>query len=135
MAPSNIPFEYGRSGKDRDIIQSEIHSLLQSGVISKSEGEGGYFSNIFTRPKSDGSARIILNLKSINPYFEKIRFKMSTMKDVINLITPGCYLASIDIRQAYYSVPINESHKKFLRFTFNGQNYHFNVMPNGTVMR
>ena len=67
MAPSNIPFEYGRSGKDRDIIQSEIHSLLQSGVISKSEGEGGYFSNIFTRPKSDGSARIILNLKSINP--------------------------------------------------------------------
>ena len=131
IAPSKNPFEYKRPQQEQILIQEQINNLLSSGVITKSHNKEGYFSSVFTRPKSDGRSRVILNLKKLNPYFEKQKFKMATLKDVLNLISPNCYMASLDIENAYFSVPINESHKKYLKFQFLGQFYEFQVLPNG----
>ncbi|XP_066923425.1 uncharacterized protein [Clytia hemisphaerica] len=51
------------------------------------------------------------------------------------MITTGCYLASLDIRDAFYSVPIfyKHVHKKLLKFSFKGKAYRFEVIPNGYV--
>ena len=38
ITPYNIHYEYGRSSKDRDTIQSKIQTLLQSCVITQSQG-------------------------------------------------------------------------------------------------
>lgn len=40
-------------------------------------------------------------------------------------------MASIDIKDAFYSVPIHNDHKKYLRFMWRGQYFQFRVMPNG----
>ena len=45
-----------------------------------------------------------------------IQFKMETHQSVLSLITPGCYLASLDLKDAYYSVPIHSHHTKFVKF-------------------
>ena len=50
---------------------------------------------------------------------------------VLNLITSGSYLASIDLKDAYYSVPIDSDYIKYLRFFWIGQLYKFLVLPNG----
>ena len=34
----------------------------------------------------------------------------------IQLMKPGCYMASIALKGAYYSVPICKDHQKFLKF-------------------
>ena len=47
--------------------------------------EGSYYSNLFTRPKEDGSKRVILNLKGLTSHMDKIHFKMETVKDVISV--------------------------------------------------
>ncbi|XP_067664507.1 uncharacterized protein [Haliotis asinina] len=40
-------------------------------------------------------------------------------------------MASIDLRDAYYSVPIAEEHRKFLRFEWQGILYEYTCLPNG----
>ena len=40
-------------------------------------------------------------------------------------------MASIDLRHAYYSVPVAEEHQKFLRFQWRGKIYQYNCLPNG----
>ena len=58
-------------------------------------------------------------------------FKMEAIKQVIHMITPNCYVASLDIKDAFYTVPIYEQHKKYLKFINTGITYQFQVMPNG----
>ena len=62
-------------------------------------------SNIFVRPKSDGGNRVFLNLKRFNQHFVgKIHFKTESLKSAINAMTPSLFLASVDLKEAFYSI-------------------------------
>ena len=57
------------SPKECLAIESELQRLLDKGVIIHSDPEPYEFiSPIFVRPKSDGSYRLILNLKGLNKH-------------------------------------------------------------------
>ena len=57
------------SSRESDIATTEIKKLLTKGVIRKATHVPGEFiSTIFTRPKKDGSHRLILNLKKLNKH-------------------------------------------------------------------
>ncbi|KAK6181898.1 hypothetical protein SNE40_009676 [Patella caerulea] len=89
------------------------------GIIKEvSPCEGQFLSPIFTRPKRDNPTeyRMILNLKKLNEFISYHHFKMDTFESALRLIKPDCYLASIDLRHAYYSVPMAQEHQKYLRF-------------------
>ena len=43
------------------------------------------------------------------------------------------HLASLDIKDAFYTVPIYEPHRKYLKFMWLNKAYQFIVMPNGYV--
>ena len=55
---------------------------------------------------------------------------MESLFNVINLIRPNVYMASIDLKDAFFSVPIHNDHQKYLKFTF-GDLFQFTPMPNG----
>ena len=105
------------SEEDESAVDLEIKTLLAKGVITKCEHETDeYISPIFIRQKLDGSCRLILNLKNLDEDMSYIHLKIETLQSVVSLITPGCYLASLDLKDAYYSVPIHPDHTKFLKF-------------------
>ena len=54
-----------------------------------------------------------------------------TLKDAISLIKPNCFMASIDLKDAYYSVPIAQAHQKYLKFQWEKKLYAFTCFPNG----
>ena len=116
----------------RDIVDSEIQTLLRKGVLRESQTEAGEFiSTVFLRPKSNGTFRMILNLKQFNEFVEHHHFKMDTLDTVIKMMKPGCYMASVDLKDAYYTVPVHPEHHKFLKFLFNGTLYQYTCLPNG----
>ena len=41
--------------------------------------------------------RVILNLKGLNKHIEKHHFKMDTLWSAVRLMTPHCFMASIDL--------------------------------------
>lgn len=59
------------------IVRQEVHALLQKCVITKvSPIPGQILSNVFLRPKKDGTHRLRLNLKRFNESVSHYHFKM-----------------------------------------------------------
>ena len=49
------------------------------------------------------------------------------------MIKPNMYLALLDIKDEFYTVPIYEPHRKYLKFIWLNKAYQFIVMLNGYV--
>ena len=106
------PCQHQLSNKETETISAEIKKLVLKGVLLKSSHEEGEFlSTIFLRPKKDGTHRMILNLKKLNKFVAYHHFKMESLKHVISMMRPNCFMASVDLRDAYYSVPIHQDHQ------------------------
>ena len=113
-------------------ITSQVDELLSMGVIEKClHSVGEYISPVFLVDKANGEHRKILNLKKFNQCVDYRHFKMENLKSVCDLLTDGCFMTSIDLRKAYYSVSISPDSRKFLRFEWRSQLYQYCALPNG----
>ncbi|XP_028394449.1 uncharacterized protein LOC114518643 [Dendronephthya gigantea] len=56
---------------------------------------------------------------------------MDTLNSILKLIERNCFMASLDIKDAYYSVAVNQSDRKYLRFYWQGVLYQYTCLPNG----
>ena len=128
-----IPKEIELDIVEEKIMGEKIIEMLQKGIIipAPEEDDGEYISNIFLRPKKDGSHRVILNLKQLNENINKKHFKLQSLNTAVQLMTQGCYMASVDWKDAYYSLPINSNDQKYLRFYWKRVKYQYTVLPNG----
>ena len=43
---------------------------------------------------------------------------MESNTNVLNIIRPTVYMASVELKDAFFSVPIHSTHQKYLKFTF-----------------
>ena len=98
---ANAPFEHWT------IIDGDIQNLLRKQVIEETANDTntGYYSNLFTNRKKDGTCRT------------KFKFlKLESIKNVINILKADTLLALVDIKDAFYLVFIFLGHKKYLQF-------------------
>ena len=124
--PNSLP--HAEAGK----IDKAIQALQTKGVIIPSFPDlTEFISPIFTTPKKDGNIRLILNLKRLNESVENYHFKMDNIHTALKLITKDCWLASLDLKDAYYSVPIYAESQKPLKFSYKGKLFQFTAFPNG----
>lgn len=127
-----LPSSYKFSEQDSQDIDKEITLLLSKGIIVPcTPPANGFVSNIFVRRKKNGSLRVILDLKRFNEFVTYHHFKMEGLQSAINLMTPNCYMASIDWKDAYHSVSIHPDFRKFLTFCWKGAYYYYACLPNG----
>ena len=98
------------SPSEINIIDAEVAKLLSKEVLAKVK----HTADDFVRPKKDGTYRMILNLKPFNEFVDYHHFKMDILCTALKLIRPGCFMASVDLKDAYYSIPIAEEDRKFL---------------------
>ena len=68
---------------------------------------------------------MILNLKSLNEFVDYQHFKMDNILTALKLIRPKCFMASVDLKDAYYSVPISLGDRAFLKFEWEGCYYQY----------
>lgn len=126
--PREIPFQE----EQRLIIDNEVKVLLEKGAIVQSKHEAGEFiSTIFIVPKPNGKFRPVINLRYLNEFVHYEHFKQETFKVVLDLVQEGDFFTSIDLQDAYFSIPICESFQKFLKFSWRGQLYKFTCLPFG----
>ena len=100
-------------------ILEEVSGLCaKSAIVSVPSGQRGkgYYSTDFLVDKKDGGKHPILNLKKLNQFVVKCTFKVETLSTIISIVTPGVWLASIDLKDAYLHISIVEEDWKFLCF-------------------
>ena len=129
---SHFAFNVKFSASERAVVWGEIEKLRGKRVIVPCMHEKHEFvSPIFITSKSDGGHRLILNLKRLNEFIRYEHFKMDSIREVLLLVTPNCYMAKLDLKDAYYSVRVHPSFRRYLKFEFEGVLYQFVCFPNG----
>ena len=49
------------------------------------------------------------------------KFKMDTLKSAILLTKQNCWFASLDLKDAYFSIPVRKRDRKMLKFIWKGK--------------
>ena len=110
----------------------ELSKLLQKGVLIPADPQQpGFYSHTFTIPKKTGEQRLIINLKGLNHYIPHVHFKMENIQQLQDILLPNDWMVKIDLKEAYYSVPIHPHSQDLLRIWWNGSPYKFTCLPFG----
>ena len=117
-APHWKPFRVTYSTKENGVISQEISKLLKKTVIVQTIAEkGDFFSSVFLQAKKDESYRMVLNLKKLNKYIDSKHFQTESLQqNVLHMVKSGVWKACMDLKDAYYSVPIHKEYQKYLKF-------------------
>jgi hypothetical protein len=59
---------------------------------------------------------------------------MDSLFSALRMITPGCYMASTDLKDAYYCLPVSENDQKYLKFYRKSKLYKYTACPMGLCM-
>ena len=117
---------------DQQLVHEEMVKLLTKQAVDRVQpAEGEFVSQIFLVPKKDHTQRPVINLKPLNRFIAKQRFKMEGAHVLKDLLQSGDWMVSIDLKDAYQSVPMWREHRKLLRFRWDGQLYQFQCLPFG----
>ncbi|XP_013878914.1 uncharacterized protein LOC106528317 [Austrofundulus limnaeus] len=118
-------------------LQAELQELLNKEVISRvpsGEEYEGFYSRYFLVPKKTGAMRPILDLSFFNKFILKRPFHMLTTKQMLTCVQEGDWFTSINLKDAYFHVPVIPAHRKYLRFSFQEIQYQYNHLPFGYAL-
>jgi len=119
----------------RDAMAAEVADLREKGAVEQvplGQRGTGFYSTYFSVPKKDGGSRPILNLKPFNKVVNnREKFKMETLNSIAQTLEQGMWMASIDLKDAYFHVSIHPSHRQFLRFVWSGVHLQYVTLPFG----
>ena len=119
-------------------IVSDIPGRLSSGSSLAARGRGDACqrslrncprsgSRLLQSPFPGGKGlwwlRPVINLSHLNEFVQLTLFKMETVASVLLYVREGDFLASRDLKDAYFQIPIHPFSRKLFRFTSEGTVY------------
>ena len=79
---------------------------------------GQFLSNILLVKKKDGGNRAYINLKDLNKFIPYKHFKIEGLHCLKYPLEVKDFLCKIDLKDAFFSVPLCMSSRKFERFAW-----------------
>lgn len=96
-----------------------MKDLLAKRAVQEVKPQDNQFtSTLFLVQKETGDYRPIINLCALNRFLGKESFKMEGLQVVKSLIQQADFMIELDLKDAYYALPIHHSHRKYLRFVY-----------------
>ena len=103
--------------------------MLAKGALEIARDPGpGFYSRLFLVEKATGGWRPVIDLSHLNDFVQLTPFKMETVASVLLSVREGDFLASLDLKDAYFQIPIHGSSRKLLRFMSEGTVYQFKAL-------
>ena len=115
--------------REEECMQTEVLNMLEKQAIP--QNPEGFYSQMFLVQKKDGRQRPVINLKRLNQSVKTEHFKMEGIHMLKDLLRAGDWMAKIDLKDAYFMIPIAQEDREFLKFQWKDQTYQFNCLPFG----
>jgi hypothetical protein len=128
----STPLFFKVSSMERQtIMNNHIQDMLEKGAIEPvlNTTTPGFYRLMFLKPKKSGELRPIIDLSLLNLNIACPTFKMETAQSIRQVLTQGQWVASLDMKDAYFHIPIRKSFRKYLRFAFMESVWQFKAVP------
>ena len=108
-----------------------LHQLIDKKAVERVQNPRslGFFNRLFLVPKPNNKWRPILDLSNLNVFLKVEKFKMETPETIRTSLQQGEWVTSVDFKDAYFHIPIQEQSRKYLRFHVQGRTYQFKALP------
>ena len=134
----SFPLAVPHSEENMALIDLEIQQMLEKEaihVVPPEELRQGFVSSIFLVLKTGGGQRPVVNLRPLNQFIPYEHFKIEGIHMPRDLLRKGDFMVKIDLKDAYFMVPVWRNHQKFLRFVWKETIYEFACLPFGQSSR
>ena len=123
---------YGNPHRNLKLLEA-LHRLMVKSAIELVHKQIplGFFNRLFLVPKANNKWRPILDLSNLNLFLKTKKFKMETPETIRTSLQQGEWVTSIDFKDAYFHIPIQDQSRKYLRFHVQGRTFQFKVLPFG----
>ena len=130
LSRTPVSFPTYRAGLPRaQALRQEVEAMLAKGALEIALDPGpGFYSCLFLVEKASGGWRPVISLSHLNEFVQLTPFKMETVASLLLSVGEGDFLASLDLKDAYFQIPVHPSSRKLLRFTLEGTVYQFRAL-------
>ena len=112
-----------------EALRQEVEAMLAKGALEIARDLGpGFYSRLFLVEKATGGSRPVIDLSHLKDFVQLTSFNMETVASVLLSVREGDFLASLDLKDAYFQIPIHGSSRKLLRFMSEGTVYQFKAL-------
>lgn len=111
-------------------LEAEISDMLKQDVIEPSYS--CWQSPVLLVKKSNGKNRLCLDSRQLNRITKKDSYPLPRVSAILDNLKNAKFLTTIDLKSAFWQVPLEESSKEKTAFGLAGKGlYQFKVMPFG----
>ena len=123
---SRLPYLCQLPKKASDLVNQEVQDTLRKDVIVFTDSkEDQFLSSLFLVKKKDGGNRPVVNVMDLNRNIPYQHFKMEGLFLLKEMLLPGDKMCKIDLKDAYFAIPLSVKSRKYVRFQWKGLLYEF----------
>ena len=121
------------SPKMQQVAIEEVERMFNEGIIERSASD--YSSAPVMIKKSDGTYRFCVDYRDLNKVTRRDAYPIPNMDTILDKLRRAKYLTKIDLRQAYYQIPLEKASRKYTAFSVLGSGlWQFTRMPFGLMI-
>ena len=130
LSRTPVSFPTYRAGSPRaQALRQEVEVMLAKGALEIARDPGpSFYSRLFLVEKASGGWRPVIDLSHLNDFVQLTSFKMGNSRFGAVICQRGGFLASFDLKDAYFQIPIHGSSRKLLRFMSEGTVYQLKAL-------
>ena len=114
-----------------DFVHKAVSELVNGHFVEEVQEPPYICSPLSVVENSSGKKRLVVNLRHVNQFLCKRRFKYEDLRIAMMLFSPGELMFNFDIKSRYHHVEIAGHHRKYLGFEWGQHFYVFAVLPFG----
>ncbi|GFX89581.1 retrovirus-related Pol polyprotein from transposon gypsy [Trichonephila clavipes] len=114
---------------ERDIVDAQVDKWVKNGIVEPCSSP--YASQVVVVKKKDGKSRVCIDYRRLNRKLIKDNYPLPLIDDILDCLQNAKIVTTLDLKNGFLHVAINERSRKFTSFvTHNGQ-YQFRRIPFG----
>ena len=102
----------------QQVAIEEVERMYNEGVIERSASD--YSSAPVMIQKSNGTYRFCVVYRDLNKVTRRDAYPIPNMDTILDKLRQARYLIKIDLRQAYYQIPLEKASRKYTAFAVPG---------------
>ena len=136
LPPPKVSSNNTSALKDSLFVSEAISDLLRTKCVEILDHQPDILNPLSVSIQPSGKKRLILDLRHVNLYVFKRKFRCEDISVALQIFAKGFYLFKFDLKSGYHHVEIFPEHRKYLTFSWDFGDgvvkyFQFTVLPFG----